>query len=320
MEITRWHRARRFRAGDGRDLSWVTTALAAGVALVMLLAPSGSGVLVRPSTTLTAPYLHTSSASGKGTQVYGCAKATAPRPIWNHLVGRIAEFNNASSKACGKSVGVGGSSQGYAQTDLSAAIRFSISSPGSHSVTASVTLKMSTWDTFTRGGCPAKNVPYPAKPNQYAYGICEAAVYLSWSTSAYVVDENNISWYGNTSFAYSQNDSYYENYSDCYNFGSPACTNISGTFWGTSGSGTFSTNMGGFGSFTTNGTTSLTMWSNGTQMVRNHHYVLIVSVGMSVTVFANDYNLLGFWPGNAVGTINMGTLGNGMTFNSVTIS
>jgi hypothetical protein len=320
--MTDFQRSRRRAsfAWNRDSLGLGTGAVAFALVILTVLAPATSGALVRGTTTISAPYLHTQNSGGKGTQVNGCAKASAPTPYWHALTGGITEFTSASARTCGKSVGVGGSGQGYADTEISVAIPIRITSPGSHSVSANVTVKLATVDAFTIGGCPAKNVPSPAKPNQYSFGICEAAAYISWSTSAYLVDENNVSWYGTSAYGYDQNDSYWQNYTDCYNFGTPACTNITGTVWGASGSGIYSTNIVGFSGFTWNGTNTWTMWANGTNMVRNHHYVLVFGIGMSVTVFASAYNLLGFWAGTAGATINMGTLGNGANLRSVTVS
>ena len=133
---------------------------------------------------------------------------------------------------------------------------------------------------------------------------------------AYVVDGMNSSWYSNSSYANAYNDSYTENYTDCYNYGTPTCYNFTGS---NNVSSSYSYNAPGFSAFTWSAATSWSMWTNGTNMIKTHHYYLIISVSTSADSFAEFYHTLGSFSGSGSGMVNMATLGNGAKVHSVTI-
>lgn len=296
-------------------------AVSASAALVLLLLVAPSlGSAVMPTTTLSAPYAHSQSSPTRQTQVSGCAKSTIRVPAWNPTSGGLGEYAGSSAKTCGRAVGVTGYGIASTQSGLVVGLPFRVSTAGTHVITTSLTVRLATTNTFTIGGCPKPSFSYPPAPGTGESSVCEAAAYVSWSLSAYVIDANNQSWGAASAYAYAQNDSYYQNFTYCDYYGAIHCYNSSGTFWNTSGSGQFSTNVGGFQFFTWNGPTTLPIVLNESGMRVKDHYLLVVSIGLSTTTIVDSYALASAWAGTAKAIIDMGTLGNGATINSVTIT
>jgi len=298
-------------------MSYGTTGFATAVALLMILSPASAGT-VHSATVLSPAYTHTVTQSSMSNSIQGCAKEKVGATKWTATSGVISESDAASAKTCGKSLGyVGGYSSAYADGGIEVAIPFKVASSGNHAIDSSWTVNLATSSSYTAGACPAKNVNYNPPLYGYSYGYCEAGANLGFDVYSTVVDLTNNSWYGNYSYADSYNDSYWENYTYCYNYGTPSCSNTSGPF---SYSYTYGWNDPGFSAFTWNGATSWSMWNNGTNMVKSHHYVLIVQIYCNAGAFAESANLLGPWAGSGTASLNMATLGNGATLNSVTIT
>jgi len=298
-------------------MAFGTTGFAAAVTLLMVLSPAAGAAV--PLKVYAPAYKHTVSQSGTSVSQSGCGKAKATLAAWHALTGTVTAADSSSAKTCGKSLGyVGGSSSGFAESSIEVAIPFAVGHGGNNSIGSSFTVNVASSQSFTASACPAKNVNYNPALYQYSYGYCEAGVYTSFSVSASVQDLNNNSWYAhNYSYAYSFNESGWENYTDCYNYGTPSCSNTTGPF---GYAYSYGYNDPGFSTFTLNGATSFSLWTNGTMMVKGHHYVLIVSLYVYGEAFADQANLLGPWSGSALATINMATLGNGATLNSLTVT
>ncbi|MCI4330464.1 MAG: hypothetical protein L3K19_01265 [Thermoplasmata archaeon] len=295
-----------------------TTGFAAAVTLLMVLAPAGAGA-VHALKVMTPAYKHTVSQPSSSSSTSGCGKSKVNVPKWSPTTGGLSAVDSASASACGKSLSyVGGSSSASAQSGLLIAIPFTVSKNGNHSISSSWTLNLATLDSFTTGGCPAKSVNFNPSLNSYSYGYCQDGAYLDFSMYLYLQDLNNNTWYStNGSSLYAYNDSYWQNYTDCYNYGTPTCSNTTGS----SGYAfQYGYNAVGFNAFTWNGATPFTSWTNGSYMVKSHHYVLVISLYLYTYAFADQLNLLHPWAGTSVATVNMATLGNGATLQSITIA
>ena len=305
------------RTRSGKFLALGTTGFATAMTLVMLLAPA-SGALVHPSIVLTPAYKNTVSAPNLFWEVGSCATSKAAMPHWNAATGALSGASAASAKTCTKSLaGIGTSSYGYASDGIGVAIPMKVASNGNHTIATSFTVKLASSSSHVAPPCPKFAVTYPPALNSYEYAYCEAGADIGFSVSISVVDLGNSSWYSNYTYAEGYNDSYFENYTDCYNYGTPACYNYTANY---SSAGSYSYNTAGFSAFTMNGATTFTLYSNGTKMIKTHHYVVVISVSNYVDTFAESYHLLGKWSAHATGMINMATLGNGARVNSVTIT
>ncbi|MCI4330492.1 MAG: hypothetical protein L3K19_01415 [Thermoplasmata archaeon] len=302
--------------GSGRLLAFGATGFATAVTLLMVLAPAGAGA--HPNLTMTAPYKHTAWSPQYYSSVNGCAAAATTKSLWNPTTGTVTFSDAAAAKVCKAIVGqVGSYSSAYTETGGQLAIPFTVSSNGAHSITSSWTVNIASALAKTTGGCPKPNVA-PTQPYlSSAYAYCESGNEVSFYMSGYVSDLNNGSWYNyNGSYADAYNYSFWENYTSCSNYGTPSCYNS------TTGYGylySYGYNEVGLAAWTFNGATTFTMWNNGTNMVKGHHYVLYVSLSDDKEAYADAYNLLGHWAGSASASINMATLGNGAKLNSVAI-
>jgi hypothetical protein len=302
---------------SGRTLAYGSTGFMAALSLMMILAPASGGAV--HSLKVYAPaYKHTVSQTNMYSSLSGCAKSKVLTPKWVATTGHMTTSEAASASTCGKSLGyVGGSSYANSQGGVEVAFPFTVATNGNHSVASSWTVNVaSSWSYSYTTSC-LKNVNYNPGLYQYSYAYCEAGVYTTFEAYSQLQDLSNSSWYHyNYSYAEAYNNSVFENYTYCYNYGSPYCYNYTG---GTYGS-TYGYNEAGISAWTWNGGTSFTLWSNGTAMVKGHHYILILNIYVYSDVFAEKANLLGPWSGSAASSINLATLGNGATVNSVTIN
>ncbi|MCI4331330.1 MAG: hypothetical protein L3K19_05730 [Thermoplasmata archaeon] len=292
-----------------------TAGFATAVTLLMVLAPASAGG-IHALKVYTPTYKHTVNQPGAYWSVSGCAKAKVTTAKWSAVSGTVKAAASTSASTCGKSLGtVGGSSYANGESYMTVGIPVMVGSSGNHSVASSWTLSLGTTSSYTSSACPAKNVNYHPALNSYSYAYCEAGTYLSVDVSSSITDLSNSSWYGNYSYGDSYNESAYENYTECYNYGTPTCYNGTSYHY----ANTYGYNEAGFSAFTWNGATTFSLWNNGTHMVKSHHYVLVISVYFSTEAFAEQANLLGPWAGSAVASMNGATLGNGATLNSVSI-
>jgi hypothetical protein len=310
---------RKNTAWSARAMAFGSTGLAAAVTLLMVLAPASAGVA--PLKVMTPAYKHTVSQTNSYLSQSGCAKAKTVAGKWNPGSGTLTGLASSSSSSCPKVLGgVGAYSSGYAQTSMVVAVPFTVSKGGNHSISEAISVNLAESSALTTGACPAKNVNYnpPLYGSSYAY--CEAGAFVEWEMYAYLADLSNNSWYNyNSSSAFAYNSSYITNYTDCYNYGTPSCSNSS---YGSSYGYAYGYNAPGFSSstFMWNGATSFSMWNNGTNMVRGHHYILEVNMYVYTDTYVDAYNLLGHWAASASGLVNMATLGNGATVSSITVS
>jgi hypothetical protein len=298
----------------GRSLTLGALGFASAVTLLMVLAPA-SGAIAHP-TVLAAPYKGTIKSPSVSTLVTGCAKAKAPPSTWTPATGIITAGSSASSSICPKSIGpAGGPSNGNAGAGVTVTIPLKIARSGTHAVATSFSLILNTSQSVSSAPCPLKNL-YPQPINAVAQSYCEDGIGDIWSVTAQVFDLTNTSWSSIQSYGASYGFSSYSNSTYCYNTGTPACSNSSSS---TSSGFLYSSQAPGFSKFVWNGGTSWTMWTNGTKMVKTDKFALLISVNVYIDTYAYKDNLLGAWSGAAAARVNMSTLGNGLSVNSITI-
>jgi hypothetical protein len=278
-----------------------------------------AATLVHPGTlTLKPPYKASLGVPYSGVAAIGCATAKANSPKWVPSLGEISELVSAAARSC-KAVGNnpgGGYSSGYSGSTI--AIPFRVGTNGQHSITSTLTVAMTTALAYTQGGCPAKSVNYHPPVGGNSQGYCFSSATSTFRLHAYVMDLNNSRWSNsNSSYGLSYNLSYWENYTDCYSFGTPTCSN---TTTGSSTANSAGSNEFGISSFVWTGATTFTLWTNGSSMHKADRFALVLEIYLMVSAQAQGLGLLSPWAGSAMGSINMATLGNGAKLSSITIS
>jgi hypothetical protein len=315
-------RMRGWGARTARSLTVGTTGFALSVTLLMVLSPMSAGVGVHPNAVvMKAPYKGTASMARSFPQMQGCYKQHGPGWVWSPLTGAINGSESVSAKVCPKSVGYVGADSGiYTYNDLYVGIPLKAGLVGNRSIDSAWTVQVARSQVYTVGGCPAKvNINYNPPYGTDNYAFCLAYAAVIFEEQAYVVDLQNGSWYSNFSSVESYNESSWWNYTECYNYSGAYCTNTTGPLFNNTGQ--YGSNAPGFGSSFAWGTkTSYQMWTNGTNMVRTHHYMLFIDMFFEVFSEADAYNVAGHWHGAAAASMNMATLGNGATIQRITIT
>lgn len=315
-----WRPTRKGRFNGTRFSTVTPVGIALAVSTVVLLLSAGATAGVAPVVVLGAPYTGTVSSPTYSNFVNGCAsgKVTA-LPKWSATTGAVTTGDFGAAKPCPKSVsGTGAYSTGQGSSGVQFAVPFKVSSNGNHGITSNWTFTLTTSVSSTVGGCPAKKINY--FPPLYASdrGQCSDGTFVFFNVNSYLVDLNNASWYQyNSSIVLIYNESGWENYTSCYNYGTPSCYNFTGPFgyaWNSQ------YNVVGFAGFKWTGTTTATFWTNGTAMKSGHRYALVVNLSFFAESFAIAYGLAKPWSASAVASLNMATLGNGATLNSITIT
>lgn len=295
--------------------------VAIAVALLMVLSPLSAGGTVHPNgLVMKAPYKGTASTARSFPQEQGCYKSKGPSWVWSPLNGTINGTVKVSAKVCPKSVGYIGADSGvYTYNDLYVGIPLRGAFSGNHSIRSSWTVQVARSQAYTIGGCPPKvNINYNPSYGTDTYGFCLAYAAVVYEETAYVVDLQNGSWYSNFSSVEAYNESSWWNYTECYNYSGATCYNATGPLYNNTGQ--YGSQAPGFGSSFAWGTrTSYAMWTNGTDMVATHHYMLFIDLFFEVFSEADAYNEAYHWNGAAAASMNMATSGNGAKLNSVTV-
>jgi hypothetical protein len=302
----------------GRLLAFGTTGFATAVALLMVLSPVSAGA-VHPATVLKAPYKGTTSSPAWYAGVSGCGTTKGTAGKWTPLTGGAAGSGSATAKTCGKSLGyVGGYNSGYWESALSVAIPFKVLTTSNHTLATSITVTAARSMAVTHGLCPTKIIHYPPALYSYESAGCQVGGSVYMEAYAQVMDLSNSSWYHyNFSYSFVENNSGWENFSSCYNYGTPTCSNVSGNF---SYHYSYGYNSPGAMTCSLSGTCSFTLWSNSTApMPKTDRWALELSFYVEVSAYADQSNVAGPFVGTSSASMNMATLGNGMKVNSVTI-
>jgi hypothetical protein len=304
------------RRSDRRRLVATVAPLACSLLLLLTAAPSATAATV----TWVAPFSGAVSSNGHSVSLSGCGSARAPLPKWTALTGVVTELAASTVKNCPSQYGgIGSSSSASAGGSLGLSFPLRVGSAGNHTFATNVTVTLTTHRANTVGGCPAPNVPYPQPQNSWNYAECVSASNLAFSLSAAVVDLDNYFWGSNGSGFTATSAVGWMNYTYCDNWigQGPTCANTTGG-WITGGlSGV---NAPGYSSFSWTGSTTVVLWTNGTGMVRSHHYALVITVALDDSAGVTSYNLLGPWHATAKAAIDMANLGNLFRLNSVRIT
>jgi hypothetical protein len=171
---------------------------------------------------------------------------------------------------------------------------------------------------YVVGGCPPANVKFPPALYSSESGYCSDGVSLYFSGFGSLVDLSNSSWSGGGFAGFGAgNYTDWQNNTYCYNYGTPSCSNSTNTYNNTY---TYGYGVTGFSAFTWSGTTTFTVWTNGTNMPRADRWAVVLSLHCDVSSSASAYNLLAHWSATASSSMNLGTLGNGEKLSSVTIT
>lgn len=290
--------------------------LACFLLLLLTAAPAASAAPV----IWIAPYAGAVSSSGHGVSQSGCGSARAPAPTWSAQYGVVTVLAASIVKNCTSPYGATGSS-GSASAGGSIGLWFPlrVGSAGNHTFATKVTVTLTTHRANTVGACPAPNVSYPQPSNSWNYAECVSGTNLAFVLSAGVTDLNDRFWGSNGSGFTATSTIGWMNYTYCDNWigQGPSCANTtSGWILG----GLSGMNAPGYSSFTWTGSTTVVLWTNGTGMVRSHHYALMITVALDDSASVPSVNLLGPWHATAKATINMANLGNLLRLNSITIS
>lgn len=294
------------------------TGLALSVTLGLLITPN-AGAVPMVTHILVAPYKGTVASSSSNPSFNGCAYEKTSVAKWAASTGSVFASGLAFSKTCKSLAGVGGGGGSSTGTSINVAIPFRVSSPGNHTISTTWTVSIGSTLASTSSGCPSKNVNYHPKANQYSSGVCMSGGSISLVVNAYLVDLNNSSWSSfNRTSLYAYNYSAWQNYTFCYNYGTgPGCYNNTAFY---NNSFVNAQNVAGLTSFSWNGVSTFTLYSNATGMLAKHRYAIVVGVGVGTFSFAEAINLLAPWAANATGALNLATLGHSAKLNSMIIS
>jgi len=287
-----------------------STAFAVAVTLLMVLAPASAGLL-KPA------YKGTSSSPFSYSSWTGCTTLSPGASAWVPKTGNVTTSDSGVTKSC---PGIDGplnySSTAYASNGITVGIPFKVATVGNHSIATKVFFSAAAAVAKAVGGCPKKNIAYHQPPSTSASAYCEDYNQVELSVSGTVIDLNNASWYShNYSDAYAYNYSYWQNYTNCYNFGTPTCTNTT-TGYGS----TFSGGYNEVGLINLHGTSTVTLWTNGTKMVTGHVYLLEVTVSVYLDLYTYAYSLLAHWNGSSSASLNLATTGHRAVVTSVTFT
>jgi hypothetical protein len=301
-----------------RVLSGTATGFALAVTVLMALAGSSAALTPHPPIVVSAPYKGTLPVPSENTQSTGCAVAKAGSPRWMPSTGAIHESIRSSSNACKYNGNYGGGGSSQASNDMTLLVPFKVGSNGNHTISSRWIVNLASVTSVTTGGCPPKSVNYNPPLYAYSFGGCSSSMSIFWQVNTQVVDLSNSSWfYTNGSYVAANNQSYWSNQTTCYNYGVPTCSNST---YGYNSSSAFGYGGIGYGTFTWNGATTLTLWSNSSYMVKTDHFALLVDIYMGVSTQAQQNQLVSPWAGGAFASINMASLGNGAVLNSITIA
>lgn len=285
--------------------------------LLLLLAPWSAGSIVRPdSATITAPYRGTSATQQSTVSIFGCASAKFTGPKWVPTAGKVLASVVGSARTCTSQAKFGGG-LGAALGTSTITLPFNVLTNGSHSIAWRWTVRLASASSYSQGTCPVKKLNASPPLNHGSASYCHTLSELDFVLRTMVVDLNHGGWSGtNLSSLQVQNQSFWGNYSECYNYGHPICVNFTNAgVWG----GASLLNGAESGPWTWNGVDSVTLWTNATSMAKADRFALVVSVWVLGTANANAVNLKAPWVGSAYASINIATLGDQLKLDSITI-
>ncbi|HEV2316200.1 MAG TPA: hypothetical protein VGV89_01315 [Thermoplasmata archaeon] len=282
----------------------------AAVALLLVVAPGGFAAV-----TVTPPYTGVTSNS-LSTSVSGCAHATSAHPFsFNLNTGRAAFTGSTSSSACGGGFGgVGGSAAGSVSSSTSAALHLALPS-GRHTLTTNWNATWTAVGSVSGGGsCPTSTYTYSYPPTNYSLtytdGYCAAESFVQAYVFTYLYDVTNNTYVFPSTSNLSNYDIVIVNaaaqkYTSIY-YGCSTSTNGTSCF-------TYNSSAAGPTTFTSIGTAVDHLVLKGT-FASTHTYALLVYVEAYLYSYTS-----GWAHAKASCSLNLGTLGAGVTLTSFTV-
>lgn len=289
---------------------------AVAVAMVMVLAPAVAGPVALATKFLTAPYKGTSWGSYTNIYYTSCSTATSGAAKWAPSAGIVLTSADATAKSCA-SQGGGGYSQ--LSDQITIVVPFRVGYNGTHLIRSNWTVTLASSETYTQGGCPAKNVNYHPPSYSSSYGECSSGASYSINIDTRVMDlSQSQAFYSNSSSVGATNQSYWTNYTSCYTYySSPYCYNST---YGNTYAYSNGYNAPGFSAFNWNGANSFLMWTNASYMVKTDKFALVMTLYISAGANAAGVNLAKFWPASAAASIDLASHGLGAKLDSLTIT
>ncbi|MCI4368708.1 MAG: hypothetical protein L3K09_04005 [Thermoplasmata archaeon] len=287
----------------------------AATAGFMVLAGASIGGGAHLALQLKAPFKGTTNTPYISELASGCATVKAIEASWSKLTGLVHGSATETSKGC---LPMGGSGATVTVTTaISVGIPFQVASNGAHSIASNWTINLSSLQAHTVGHCPP-SLANPNPPLGNSEGsLCQDSAGYSFQLSASLTDISNYPWYTfNSSSANRYDYAGWEDSVSCSNYGTPSCSNYTGATGYVYSTGS---NDPGFSLFTFSGSTTVTLWTNGTGMVATHHYLLTVGISISASCYTSMWNVKSLWKASANASINMAGPSHGAKLNSVTI-
>jgi hypothetical protein len=242
----------------------------------MLLLSQADGSLVPHSSgSLGPPYRSVATRAIPVNVSIGCAKAAGGALRWDPLIGGISGIGAASSRVCVQSTYLGNSSNSARWSDaLGLSLPLRVTTSGNHSIALTWTIDLAAAARSTESGCPPANLNYRVAIGASSSGFCESGTDLRFFLWATVEDPNGSGGYvGNISDAGNDNYTYWQNVSNCSNPGTLSCSNST---YGYQYLLRYGTNEVGSASAGLSGRHWLTMWVNGSNMLRTHQFNLVM--------------------------------------------
>ncbi|MCI4330999.1 MAG: hypothetical protein L3K19_04040 [Thermoplasmata archaeon] len=289
------------------------------IALVVLSGSAGGSVLLPGTAVHLPPYRVVVTGAVPVHAAVGCAGSTGGPMRWDRTLGTVSAIDFAKAAVCVKSF-VGGSSTNFAHWSNSLQLSFPlvVHSNGNHSIALQWTVSLSSMSHIATGNCPPANINYRIGVGNSSSGSCESGADLGFYLWATVEDPNGSGGFvGNISDAGNDNFSYWVNDTSCSNAGTLACSNSTYGYqyllcYGTNEVGSISSGL--------SGSHTITMWTNGSGMLKSHQFKLVVGFTVYAGAYSTMTNLLRMWKAAATAAVDMRTFGNGATLNSITVS
>jgi hypothetical protein len=294
-----------------------TEGLSGVVALLLVLAPSAVGAAAHPSVVKTPPYRGTSSSGTLQPWTTGCGKVTGPALDWNSSSGMITGTNGASARSCKNATGPAGSlSLGYDTSSMTVGIPFKVSTSGSHAIATSISVTLTSARSLTLAACPKSLATHPSNGTTSA-SKCYASDGTDILITAGVIDLNTSSWLPGYGFWWNSSWQVWWHDTACFNYsGNTSCSRNGG--WHNSSAASPGTNSTASFSFTSGG--SIKVWTNETNMLPGHHYLLEVKIQLDLYTFVSWYNVAKKWMAASAASITMSGTGKGAKVASIAIS
>lgn len=289
--------------------------MAVAVCLLVVLSPLSARGSVPARSVYKPPFSGTQNVTGYANSAIACASAKTGTGKWSAGAGIIRDRMYDSARACNGIYG-GGSASSSVTIDVE--IPFKVALSGNHTVASNWALDLGTINALTSSGCPAKKVIYYPPKNSYSNGGCFDSTYIEMFIGTALFDAVNSSWQNyNFSYADVYNFSNWQNYTYCGNYNVRTCLNQT---YATFNAADYGSNDPGMSSFTWNGLTRFTLWSNATNMTAGDKFEMVIQLHFWSTVSVDMFDLKTPWLAAATTQINLATLGTGLRLNSIRIA